>query len=237
LRKSIIKGMRITGIIGRLLLIGALAICAGLVWVNRDALFHEVSITLPPSNSRAAFDRWLDEGPDRAERYARFSAFLSQEGVADVIEPWQLSQLDAYVAERCETDVFAIPPEDLWPNIVPALRLVRDEVIPAVGPVTVLSSWRNPQTNACAGGAPRSNHLEFAALDLATQPRRVDVSLYRDLCAMHDAAGRASRMGLGAYYDPVEGEYSGGRFHIDARGYRDWGRRYTSASSPCGAFD
>ncbi|MEL7738381.1 D-Ala-D-Ala carboxypeptidase family metallohydrolase [Citromicrobium bathyomarinum] len=224
-----------------MLLIAALAICAGLVWVNRDALFHEVSITLPHSASRTAFDRWLEEGPedepDRAERYARFSAFLAEEGVGDVIEPWQLSRLDAYVAERCETDVFAIPPEDLWPNIVPALRLVRDEVVPALGPVTVLSSWRNPATNVCAGGASRSNHLQFAALDLATQPRRTDASLYRDLCAMHDAAGRASPMGLGAYYDPVEGEYSGGRFHIDAQGYRDWGRQYTSASSPCGTFD
>lgn len=229
--------MTIAGIIGRLLLFAALAICAGLVWVNRDALFHEVRITLPTANSRAAFDEWQAEAPDRAERYARFSAFLSDEGVADVVEPWELLRLDAYVAERCDTQVFAIPPEELWPNIVPALRVVRDKVIPAVGPVTVLSSWRNPETNACAGGAPRSNHLEYSALDLATQPRRVDASLYRDLCAMHEAAGPASRMGLGAYYDPVEGEYSGGRFHIDAEGYRDWGRSYTSASSPCGTFD
>lgn len=54
---------------------------------------------------------------------------------------------------------------------------------------------------------------------------------------MHDAAGPGSRMGLGAYYDSVEGEYSGGRFHIDGEGYRDWGRSYTSDSSPCGKLD
>ena len=230
--------MRIVRILFNLALLAALALGALYAWEHREALVGELSIPLArPIESRAAFDDWLAQEPARTREFAQFEAFLQEEGVAGIVESWQLWRIDGYVARRCEVEAFAIPPEELWANVVPALRLVRDEVIPVVGAVQVLSSYRTPDINQCSGGAARSNHLEFSALDLATEPRRRGEALYRELCAMHNAAGPGSRMGLGAYFDTDEGEYSGGRFHIDAEGYRDWGRSYSSASSPCGSFD
>ena len=233
--------MTITGIIGRILLLGAMALVLVIAWQNRDALVRQLTIPIPisggGSTSKPAFDAWLAGDEGRSQDFARLEDFLAEEGLSDIVEPWQLARIGGYVASKCDAEPFEIPPEDLWPNIVPALRLVRDEVIPTVGPVQVLSSYRTPELNECAGGATRSNHLEFSALDLATEPRTQGEDLYRQLCAMHDAAGPSSRMGLGAYYDLAERGYSGGRFHIDGEGYRSWGRSYTSSSSPCGRFD
>ena len=183
--------------------------------------------------SEAAFDRWLAEDPDRAPRFRELQAFLQAEGVGNVVPVWQLTRVDAFYAARCGIVPFALPPEDLWDNIVAPLRSVERHVVPAVGPVQVLSSYRTPEVNACARGASRSRHLDFAALDLATQDRQRGEDLYRTLCAMHAEEGRAARMGLGAYFDPDEPSFGGGRFHIDAGGYRSWGRGYSAASSPC----
>ncbi len=214
-----------------------LGVAAVLAREHRDTLLREIVAPLPgAADSRLAFEGWLEEDPARGEEFARFTAFLAEEGVADVVEPWQLMRIDSYYARECEVEPFTIPPEELWPNVLPALRLVRDEVVPTVGPVSVLSSYRTPELNACARGASRSNHLEFSALDLATEPRRRGEDLYRELCAMHDAAGPESRMGLGAYYDPADEGFAGGRFHVDGEGYRSWGRSYTSATSPCRVF-
>jgi hypothetical protein len=72
-------------------------------------------------------------------------------------------------------------------------------------------------------------------LDLWLETPRQDLdALYRELSVMQERAGRESRMGLGAYYDPTDPDYNPeGRFHIDAAGYRSWGRTYGSASSIC----
>ena len=218
----------------------ALGVAALLAWDRRETLFRDLviptGIVPGAANSEIAFEAWLAENPEREERFAAFTAFLADEGLADVVEPWQLMRIDSYYARRCETDPFAIPPEELWPNVLSALRLTRDEVVPAVGAVQVLSSYRTPELNVCAGGASGSNHLAFSALDLATLPRREGEALYRELCAMHAVAGPASRMGLGAYYDPSDESFAGGRFHVDGEGYRSWGRGYSAASSPCRAF-
>ena len=232
--------MRFAKFLWRAALWTALALATVLAWEHRDTLFRDlvVPIGVVPgaANSELAFEGWLAEEPERAERFGRFTAFLAKEGLADLVEPWQLMRIDASYARRCDTGAFTIPPEELWPNVLPALRLVRDEVVPAVGPVDVLSSYRTPELNVCASGASRSNHLDFSALDLATAPRRRGEDLYRELCAMHDAAGPASRMGLGAYYDPSDEGFGGGRFHVDGEGYRNWGRGYSAASSPCRGF-
>ena len=188
------------------------------------------------STSRVAFDAWVCEDTQRRAEFAELQAFLRAREVADVVPAWQLTRIDAHYAARCDLPVFRMPPRELWDNVVAPLRLVREEVEPVVGPVQVLSSYRTPELNACAAGASRSNHLDFSALDLATQDRRRGEALYRELCAMHQRAGSASRMGLGAYYDLADPGFGGGRFHIDAGGYRSWGRGYRSASSPCRSF-
>lgn len=214
-----------------------------LIWVLLGAALLYVAwindlLRLPGSvdpTSRAAFESWLAEEPDRAQEYAAFEDYLEEQGVSDVLPPWQLARVDLEYARRCNLGVWRLPPEDLWPNIVPALRLVRDHVEPEFGEVEVQSSYRSPELNVCAGGAARSRHISFEALDLLLVNRRSDLeAFYQELCAMQERAGPESRMGLGAYYDGSDPLYNRkGRFHIDAAGYRSWGRSYTRATSMC----
>lgn len=211
------------------LLLGGILVIAERGWPGEPG----TDVFAPPANSRAAFDSWLGRDAGRRTDFAAFEGFLGREGVGEVVPAWQLTRIDAFYVGDCDLEPFRIPPRELWPNIVPALERVRDHVEPAVGPVEVRSSWRTPELNACARGAARSKHLDFAALDLVTRDRQRGEELYRRLCAMHAAAGPGSRIGLGAYFDPAEPRFGGGRFHIDAGGYRSWGRGYTSASSPC----
>jgi Peptidase M15 len=189
----------------------------------------------PEPSSREAFDAWMAVDPAQRRAFAALSAYLAKEGVAEVVPVWQLARIDADNAARCGGGYFALPPRAQWPNIVPALRLVRDKVVPVTGRVEVVSSWRSQVLNACLGGAPRSAHRSFFALDLVATARGDDFrKLFADLCAMQRRAGAGSRMGLGAYFDPARLDANpDGRFHIDARGYRTWGFDYSAKTNPC----
>lgn len=60
----------------------------------------------------------------------------------------------------------SLPPESLWPNIVPTL-VVADALREAVdAPLTITSAYRSPAYNAAVGGEKNSYHLQFRALDL-----------------------------------------------------------------------
>lgn len=213
-----------------------LAIFAALAFIlwQRDLLLIPIAAIDPSSD--AAFHLWIKEDPARAQEFAEFEAFLAAEGVGEVVPAWQLARIDEAYAAQCDLPVWVMPPRALWPSIVPALALVRDHVIPTLGPVAVASSFRTPELNACARGASGSRHLAFAAVDLVPVNRPQDLSAhYANLCAMQARAGRGSAMGLGAYYDPADPVYNpAGKFHIDADGYRSWGRTYRANSSPCG---
>lgn len=211
------------------------AILAALLFIlwQRDVLRVPIAAIIPSSN--IAFDQWLSEDAAREEEFAQFKAYLAEQGVADVVPAWQLARIDAAYAKACNLPIFRLPPRELWPNVVPALKLVREHVVPTVGAVEVASSYRTPALNACARGAGRSRHLGFEALDLLPKDRPDDLALhYGSLCAMQARAGAGSAMGLGAYYDPTDPSYNpAGKFHIDAAGFRSWGRTYRAASSPC----
>lgn len=189
----------------------------------------------PDPASREAFEVWLREDSARRESFGELRAFLADHGVADVVSVWQLARVDGEYAARCDAGHFALPPRRQWSQIIPALRLVRDEVVPVTGALEVVSSWRSPAINACIGGASRSAHLDFKALDLvASRPGSDRRRLFADLCAMQRRAGPKSNMGLGAYFDPAKPLANPqGRFHIDAHGYRTWGFDYTGKSNPC----
>lgn len=190
-------------------------------------------------SSAGAFNRWLFTSDAhhlgwKAQYYAGFQGFLEREGVAGIVPTWQLWRVDAHYASRCDTDYFAVPPEERWKEVVPTLKLLRDEVIPVTGPLEVVSAYRTPQINECVNGAARSRHLTFSALDLVAIERRDREQLFTDLCELHRRVGGRTAMGLGAYFDPDDLEHNRrGRFHIDASGYRQWGRSYTAATSPC----
>lgn len=100
------------------------------------------------------------------------------------------------------------PARDLWPNIVPTLRVV-DDLREFFGrPITILSSYRSPAYNAAiSGAASQSYHMQFLALDIAVSGVRPS-EVFRTLRvwrANHKFTG-----GLGLYDTFV---------HIDTRGY------------------
>ncbi len=214
-----------------------LIVLAGAAFIGAE--IHQRTADSSGPSSSAAFDRWLATGPGenrstKIAHFAEFESFLDEHGVADVVPNWQLWRIDAHYAAVCGSEFFAGPPEQLWREIVPTLRLVRDEVIPLTGPVEVASGFRSAQINECVNGAGGSKHLSFAALDLIAVEMHEREDLFSDLCALQRRVGQERGMGLGAYFDPDDlGRGKKGRFHIDAAGYRTWGFDYTRKSNPC----
>lgn len=99
------------------------------------------------------------------------------------------------------------PPRELWEEIVPTLRLVDDLRAHFGQPITLLSSYRSPRYNSAVGGASRSLHKRFMALDISIKgvgPKRVAAKLKE-----WRRAGRF-KGGIGTYRAFV---------HVDNRGY------------------
>lgn len=178
-----------------------------------------------PPNPQTEFEAWLAAAPERAGAFQRFEAMLQREGVAGVVPDRDLWLTDRKDPE-CVLELYTMPPEEIWPRIVPALRFIRDYVKPAVGDVAVASSYRDEVLNECVHGASLSAHRNFYALDLVP----VDAAVSRErlietLCPIHAREGPRFRIGLGIY--------RARRFHVDARGYRGWGEDFHSATFPC----
>lgn len=176
-------------------------------------------------SDEATFQRWLASTPDRVAAFARFEGLLEREGVADVLPNRELWLSDR-LAPECVVEPFTMPPEELWPNIIPALRFIREYVEPAVGDVGVASGYRDPAFNACVEGASRSAHLQYHALDLVPLDRAMTRErLITILCPIHAREGRPRHIGMGIY--------NARRFHIDARSYRGWGADFHGGTFPC----
>jgi len=174
---------------------------------------------------RPLYDAWRAENGD-AGAVAALERFLVAEGVDGVVETWELVR-PASDWHACRgAPAVEVPPQDLWPNIVPTLAFVRDHVKPAIGDVEVVSAFRNAHLNACVGGAPRSAHRLYYALDLAPRDPVTREALIARICALQEAHGAAYNLGLGFYAET--------RFHIDSLKLRRWGPGNTSATSPCG---
>jgi hypothetical protein len=100
----------------------------------------------------------------------------------------------------------ALPHKNLWPNIAAAARAA-DEIRARLGsPVIILSGYRSPAYNKAIGGASRSRHMAFDALDLAAP----QAGTHRLL-----AAARAVRQA--GHFTGGIGSYPG-FVHIDNRG-------------------
>lgn len=60
-------------------------------------------------------------------------------------------------------------PQELWPNIIPVLKIadiIRERI---EGPLTVISAYRTPEYNALRGNKPTSMHCQFRAIDLTSR--------------------------------------------------------------------
>jgi hypothetical protein len=176
--------------------------------------------------SSDAFDAWVISS-NQSGALDDFDGFLRDNQVSGIIPDYQLLRTSSSW-QRCRTAPFEIPPKLLWPNVLNALRSIRDDAVPAIGQVTAVSAFRNDHLNTCSGGKPMSAHREYFALDLLpNDPGLSRHQLITTLCALHGAKGAKYRIGLG-FYDGV-------RFHVDGRRFRRWGPDGRSATSPCNA--
>ncbi|HUG45998.1 MAG TPA: D-Ala-D-Ala carboxypeptidase family metallohydrolase [Sphingomicrobium sp.] len=166
-----------------------------------------------PGQDEPGYRAWYQASPVHPIRIAGFHHYLTLHGAAWVLPTWQVVRT-ASDWSKCGDAAFEVPPTSQWPNIVQTLRFIREEVIPAVGPVEAVSAYRNPRLNACAGGSRTSAHLGFFALDLVPLKETGREELVATLCAVHDRRGKAYGAGLGFY--------SFSRFHVDSRGFRRW---------------
>lgn len=122
----------------------------------------------------------------------------------------------------CRASPFAVPPAVQWPQVRATLTLLKtldDQGI--LRQFEVVSAYRDPRLNACAGGAVGSAHTRAFAVDVLL-PDWADPN---PLCRFWQQYGQAWNMGLGRY--PT------GRIHLDTAGYRTWGGDGRSGSSFC----
>lgn len=182
--------------------------------------------SLPPSppapvtddeRDAVLFTRWRST---RSAEVEAFESFLAYEKLAAVVPTYQLLR-SASMWKECQAEPFQLPPPRLWPQVRDLLVLLQElrarGVLPAF---EVVSAYRGPELNRCAGGAPRSSHLRFA-VDIAPLSQE-DAER---LCRFWREQGQAWQMGVS--------RYPSGRIHIDRNGYRTWGASHRRGSSYC----
>jgi hypothetical protein len=174
--------------------------------------------------SRDGYERWR-RASGRAPEVERFHAYLAGEGVGEVFPTWQILRT-ASDWKGCGAP-FDVPPADLWPHIASTLKLVREQVKPAVPGLEAKSSYRGPWLNVCTGGAERSAHRDFWALDLMPSGAIDRSQLMARLCPVYARVGTERSLGLGFY--------GGVRFHVDTSSHRQWASFHKVAYGPCAA--
>lgn len=164
------------------------------------------------------FRAWLP--PHRAQVQA-FEAFLAREKLANVVPTWQLLR-SASMWKECKAQPFQLPPRDQWRQagqVVALLKELRGAGV--LGPFAVVSAYRDPRLNRCAGGSRRSAHMRTFAVDILPLAPWDD----QKLCAFWRNHGKRWNMGLS--------RYPSGRVHVDRTGWRTWGADYTFKTSFC----
>lgn len=142
-----------------------------------------------------------------------FEQALRRARVAGVVPVSQLWLQGSEWRAR-EHSAYAMPAAEQWPAMIKTLRFVKLELLPLLGPIEVLSGFRTPAYNLAAGGATRSRHLAFSALDLKPRRNIRRSALHARLLKLWRTRGEQWDLGLGLY--------SGQRLHVDTGGYRTW---------------
>ena len=102
-----------------------------------------------------------------------------------------------------------VPPRDLWPNVLPTLRVL-DELRERLGaPLRLLSTYRSPDYNRAVGGERQSYHMKFVAIDFTCTTGKPDA--WADVLKVMRKEG-VFRGGIGVYP-------RSGFVHVDTRGY------------------
>lgn len=174
---------------------------------------------------------WLATGEHRQSVQA-YKQFLQKNGLANLIPDHELLR-SARDWQKCGVEPYAVPPREIWPNLVPTLNILKSLVNDGViSDFEVTSVYRALYLNRCAGGADASRHVFNAALDFRIGPEQptaadelnIQQSKTR-LCQFWATKGQALNMGLGVY--------ASGQIHIDSQGFRAWGPDHHYRTSMC----
>lgn len=177
------------------------------------------------------FNGWLNSNSYRASQVADYQRYLSARVGARNVPP--LSQLltTARSWDKCGYEPYQLPPQELWANIVPTLRLYSELKNQGILPASteIRSVYRSPGLNDCAGGASASKHMTGGAIDIWVPEYENNLwllsTMQDGLCQFWQYQGQSQNFGLGLY--------STGAIHLDTEGYRKWGFNHASSSSSC----
>ncbi|GAD79672.1 D-Ala-D-Ala carboxypeptidase family metallohydrolase [Vibrio ezurae] len=166
--------------------------------------------------TRAAFRGWMlmNGAEDRVKEIAQH---LKDAGITEVplkTMPMHLILLQGTNWAMNGTSVFTIPDRKLVPNMVRTVKFIQQHIEPITGPLVPVSGDRTQYYNQTSGGATKSKHLSFCALDLVPINNISREELHKKLWGIYKSEGKNNNMGMGLY--------SGVRFHIDTCGYRHW---------------
>jgi hypothetical protein len=192
--------------------------------VPAPAVWDPVAPYISPGQDEPGYRNWYVASPAHPVQVKAFNDYLTTYGVAGIVPTWQLLRT-ATSWHKCGSAPFEVPPSSQWPHIVQTLRYVRDHVIPEIGPVEVVSGYRNPHLNVCAGGAPASAHKHYSAIDMVPLRPTSRPELMSRLCRTHAERGTPYHVGLGFYAFL--------RFHIDSTRFRRWGDKAMPDAPPC----
>ena len=164
---------------------------------------------LPGDDELAAFLANVEN----ARLFEELATMLQTQGVGEVTPPSSLLR-QGTDWKRLRQPPLVLAPRDLWSNIVPTLRLVRDHLVPPLGSLEVVSAYRTALYNGQAGGARASKHLGFHAVDLIPHRPIARDELVQHVKGVWLRVGKSTNMGLGFY--------GGIRFHVDTFAFRTW---------------
>lgn len=166
-------------------------------------------------------DLWLFAQWTGSHQTRAFREMLVEARLYGVVPLYQLLR-SASDWRLCGAEPFAVAPPAQWPAVRSTLQLLKTlGEQQRLKSYEVVSAYRNPTLNRCAGGARDSAHTRAFAVDLLL-PAWADP---RPLCEFWQTHGQAWNMGLG--------RYPSGRIHIDTAGYRTWGGDLSAGSSFC----
>ena len=178
-----------------------------------------------------SYQHWLSQ-PLNKDQVLRYKEFLKNNNLHSVMPEFELFQT-ARDWQNCNASEYEIPSQEIWSNIIPTLKILKELVdVKVIDDFTVTSVYRNSALNRCASGADSSRHVFNAALDFrigSEQPTPEESGVIQQtktkLCQFWVEKGVTLNMGLGIY--------TSGQIHIDSAGYRTWGPDHKSTSSPC----
>lgn len=209
--------------------------------INQSAMIHRLpdasqavqqsdrELYTLPVGSQQHFMQWFNSRQD--PQIATYQTYLGRHLSSDVVPPMRQLLTTARSWQSCGESPYQVPPQHLWQNMLPTLRLYdelkKSNILPAN--TEIRSVYRNPELNACAGGASGSKHLNNSAIDIwvpdlaADSPQLYDIQ--NKLCHYWLTHGERHAFGLGLY--------ATGAIHLDTGGYRKWGAQFSEPTSVC----